>query len=246
MRSCGTSWWRSSSTCATMPPALSPASLTISRKKLPWLYDSTVHHIRSQLQNCFLGYINISTLFQVRVHDWQHCAPHHWHSSPEANIRAGEMMMIKVQLSNTLFRLANAIPWAALSRWRPSTLQGWFGILRHRLTWWILSSSITFMADPIKYQLFSTPAELYNAVLVDTPLAPFFESCINEQVEELLSRQFVQLFASQDLDEMNIEIIRNTLYKVQSSMLSWHFLFWVKNTHFSSYVMSKLIKPVLL
>merc|ERR1712240_818323 len=43
----------------------------------------------------------------------------------------------------------------------------------------------------------STPAELYNAVLVDTPLAPFFESCINEQ----------------DLDEMNIEIIRNALYK---------------------------------
>jgi len=43
----------------------------------------------------------------------------------------------------------------------------------------------------------STPAELYNAVLVDTPLAPFFQSCINEQ----------------DLDEMNIEIIRNTLYK---------------------------------
>ena len=40
-------------------------------------------------------------------------------------------------------------------------------------------------------------AELYNAVLVDTPLAPFFEECINEQ----------------DLDEMNIEIIRNTLYK---------------------------------
>ncbi|CAL1287838.1 unnamed protein product [Larinioides sclopetarius] len=43
----------------------------------------------------------------------------------------------------------------------------------------------------------STPAELYNAVLVDTPLAPFFEDCISEQ----------------DLDEMNIEIIRNTLYK---------------------------------
>jgi len=43
----------------------------------------------------------------------------------------------------------------------------------------------------------STPAELYNAVLVDTPLAPFFVECISEQ----------------DLDEMNIEIIRNTLYK---------------------------------
>ncbi|CAK9295002.1 unnamed protein product [Gordionus sp. m RMFG-2023] len=43
----------------------------------------------------------------------------------------------------------------------------------------------------------STPAELYNAVLVDTPLAPYFADCISEQ----------------DLDEMNIEIIRNTLYK---------------------------------
>ena len=43
----------------------------------------------------------------------------------------------------------------------------------------------------------STPAELYNAVLVDTPLAPFFVDCISEQ----------------DLDEMNIEIIRNTLFK---------------------------------
>ncbi|XP_064610579.1 V-type proton ATPase subunit d 1-like [Liolophura sinensis] len=43
----------------------------------------------------------------------------------------------------------------------------------------------------------STPAELYNAVLVDTPLAPYFIDCISEQ----------------DLDEMNTEIIRNTLYK---------------------------------
>ncbi|KAL5022883.1 hypothetical protein ScPMuIL_002038 [Solemya velum] len=43
----------------------------------------------------------------------------------------------------------------------------------------------------------STSAELYNAVLVDTPLAPYFIDCISEQ----------------DLDEMNIEIIRNTLYK---------------------------------
>ncbi|CAB4032381.1 ATP synthase, partial, partial [Paramuricea clavata] len=43
----------------------------------------------------------------------------------------------------------------------------------------------------------STPVELYNAVLVDTPLAPFFVNCISEQ----------------DLDEMNVELIRNTLYK---------------------------------
>jgi V-type H+-transporting ATPase subunit d len=43
----------------------------------------------------------------------------------------------------------------------------------------------------------TTPEELYNTVLVDTPLAPFFMNCITEQ----------------DLNEMNIEIIRNTLYK---------------------------------
>jgi V-type H+-transporting ATPase subunit d len=40
-------------------------------------------------------------------------------------------------------------------------------------------------------------AELYNTVIVETPLAPYFEKCLS----------------AQDLDEMNIEIIRNTLYK---------------------------------
>jgi len=39
--------------------------------------------------------------------------------------------------------------------------------------------------------------ELYNTVLVETPLAPYFEKCLS----------------AHDLDEMNIEIIRNTLYK---------------------------------
>ena len=39
--------------------------------------------------------------------------------------------------------------------------------------------------------------ELYNTVLVDSPLAPYFEKCLS----------------SKDLDELNIEIIRNTLYK---------------------------------
>ncbi|XP_006001856.1 V-type proton ATPase subunit d 2 [Latimeria chalumnae] len=42
-----------------------------------------------------------------------------------------------------------------------------------------------------------TPAELYNAILVDTPLASFFQDCISEN----------------DLDEMNVEIMRNKLYK---------------------------------
>lgn len=39
--------------------------------------------------------------------------------------------------------------------------------------------------------------ELYNSVLVETPLAPYFKNTLS----------------SADLDELNIEIIRNTLYK---------------------------------
>lgn len=42
-----------------------------------------------------------------------------------------------------------------------------------------------------------TSASLYNAILIDTPLAPYFIDCISEH----------------DLDELNIEIMRNTLYK---------------------------------
>lgn len=43
-----------------------------------------------------------------------------------------------------------------------------------------------------------SPAELYNSVLKDTPLGPFMAKCMK----------------APDLDELNIEIIRNTLYKV--------------------------------
>ncbi|KAJ1506354.1 H(+)-transporting V0 sector ATPase subunit d [Coelomomyces lativittatus] len=43
----------------------------------------------------------------------------------------------------------------------------------------------------------TTVKELYNMVLVDTPLGPYFKNCLS----------------SHDLDELNIEIIRNTLYK---------------------------------
>ncbi|KAL7412114.1 vacuolar ATP synthase subunit D [Mrakia frigida] len=39
--------------------------------------------------------------------------------------------------------------------------------------------------------------ELYQSVLVETPLAPYFRDCLS----------------AQDLDDLNIEIIRNTLYK---------------------------------
>lgn len=39
--------------------------------------------------------------------------------------------------------------------------------------------------------------ELYNSVLVETPLAPYFKDSLSHE----------------DLDELNIEIIRNTLYK---------------------------------
>lgn len=39
--------------------------------------------------------------------------------------------------------------------------------------------------------------ELYNSVLIETPLAPYFKGSLNHQ----------------DLDELNIEIVRNMLYK---------------------------------
>lgn len=39
--------------------------------------------------------------------------------------------------------------------------------------------------------------ELYHSVLVETPLAPYFRDCLS----------------AQDLDDLNIEIIRNALYK---------------------------------
>jgi V-type H+-transporting ATPase subunit d len=43
----------------------------------------------------------------------------------------------------------------------------------------------------------SSVAELYTTTLLDTPLAPYIQNCLKIR----------------DLDEMNIEIIRNTLYK---------------------------------
>ena len=43
----------------------------------------------------------------------------------------------------------------------------------------------------------TTVSELYQLALVDSPLAPYFEKCLS----------------AQDLTELNIEIIRNTLYK---------------------------------
>ncbi|PVU97884.1 hypothetical protein BB561_000274 [Smittium simulii] len=39
--------------------------------------------------------------------------------------------------------------------------------------------------------------ELYNTVLIDSPIAPYFAECLN----------------AEDLNEINIEVIRNTLYK---------------------------------
>lgn len=82
----------------------------------------------------------------------------------------------------------------------------------------------------------ATPAELYNAVLVDTPLGIYDPDwnyiCIVSYLNMLytsiiqynnlpelydnylfIAPFFVDCVSEQDLDEMNIEIIRNTLYK---------------------------------
>eukprot|EP00055_Hartaetosiga_balthica_P003545 m.8152 g.8152 ORF g.8152 m.8152 type:complete len:350 (-) comp3032_c0_seq1:23-1072(-) len=54
------------------------------------------------------------------------------------------------------------------------------------------------MFDELKtLSIASNSEELYNSVLVDTPLAPYFLDCIKRE----------------DLDEINVEIIRNTLYR---------------------------------
>uniref|UniRef100_A0A4W2CDF6 V-type proton ATPase subunit n=1 Tax=Bos indicus x Bos taurus TaxID=30522 RepID=A0A4W2CDF6_BOBOX len=45
-----------------------------------------------------------------------------------------------------------------------------------------------------------TPSDLFNAILVETPLAPFFQDCTSENA----------------LDELNIEILRNKLYKFEA------------------------------
>ena len=42
-----------------------------------------------------------------------------------------------------------------------------------------------------------TPTDLYQSVIIDTPLAPFFQGCLS----------------SEDLNELNVEIIRSTLYR---------------------------------
>ena len=76
----------------------------------------------------------------------------------------------------------------------------------------------------------SNMRELYRLVLVDTPLAPYFSENLTHEVSawvamqescrckepcddrmDSLTRSLLRMM--QDLDEMNIEIMRNTLYK---------------------------------
>ena len=66
------------------------------------------------------------------------------------------------------------------------------------LSCWCLKSLLP--SDMVSWGGLASAArrELYRLVLVDTPLAPYFADTLS----------------SEDLDEMNIEILRNTLYKV--------------------------------
>ncbi|KAF9626642.1 hypothetical protein IFM89_037623 [Coptis chinensis] len=59
------------------------------------------------------------------------------------------------------------------------------------------SSSTFFLSRLLVLRLLKISRELYRLVLVDTTLAPYFSECIT----------------SEGLDDMNIEIMRNTLYK---------------------------------
>ena len=64
-------------------------------------------------------------------------------------------------------------------------------------------------------QIARTSAKLYNAVLRDTPLAQFFECFIYEPVRDWLWGVYFQiiLLMFQDVDETNMETIRNIFYK---------------------------------
>lgn len=68
----------------------------------------------------------------------------------------------------------------------------------------------------------NTPAELYEAVLVDTPLGEYsgvgrcdahMITCLSPP-PTLSAAYFKSCISQTDLDELNIEIIRNALYKV--------------------------------
>jgi V-type H+-transporting ATPase subunit d len=59
-----------------------------------------------------------------------------------------------------------------------------------------------------------TPAQLYTAVLVDTPLGIEFNYLINNMFIFFSAPYFIDCISEHDLDELNVEIIRSTLYKV--------------------------------
>lgn len=60
----------------------------------------------------------------------------------------------------------------------------------------------------------STPADLYNAILVDTPLGKWqYLQLINFTMSCDVAPYFKECVSEQDLDEIHIEIIRNTLFK---------------------------------
>ena len=61
----------------------------------------------------------------------------------------------------------------------------------------------------------STPADLYNAILVDTPLGKWFSLRLHHFyfISCDVAPYFKECVSEQDLDEIHIEIIRNTLFK---------------------------------
>ena len=62
-----------------------------------------------------------------------------------------------------------------------------------------------------------TPAQLYNAVIVDTPLGKrnaHRRATTRHSFLHVSAPYFIDCISEHDLDELNVEIIRNTLYKV--------------------------------
>ncbi|NXS73857.1 VA0D2 ATPase, partial [Pandion haliaetus] len=75
----------------------------------------------------------------------------------------------------------------------------------------------------------SNPTELFNAILVDTPLAAFFQDCLSEN----------------DLDEMNIEIMRNKLYKASSCNIMSYLEAFYKFCEKQGGTTAEIMRPIL-
>ena len=83
----------------------------------------------------------------------------------------------------------------------------------------------------------TTPADLYSAVLVDTPLGTTtFTPLSPVFIYFFLGQYFKHCVSETDLDELNIEVIRNTLYKVCHFCTCTYTVYYIYHVSFQQYL----------